>query len=78
MCWESGKTRRNIKKKALEEKNYELLEEFKIKDKVVKIVTDNEAKRHSAYKDNERVCCIAVIFHSSMVLMRCKLLRTLY
>ena len=42
-------------KESFRRKNYELLEEFKIKDKVVKIDTDNEAKRHAAYKDNERV-----------------------
>ena len=53
------------KKESFRRKDYELLEEFKIKDKVVKIVTDNEAKRHSAYKDNERVCCVALNFHSS-------------
>ena len=47
-------------------KNDELLEEFKIGEKVVKTVTDNEAKMRAAYDDSERVACLAHIFHKSV------------
>ena len=47
-------------------KNDDLLEEFKIKEKVVKTVTDNEAKMLKAYEDSERVACLAHIFHMSV------------
>ena len=47
-------------------KNDDLLDEFKISEKVVKTVTDNEAKMRAAYNDTERVACLAHIFHKSV------------
>lgn len=47
-------------------KNDELLDEFKVKGKVVKVVTDNENKMKKAYNDKEREGCIAHILHSSI------------
>ena len=48
------------------QKNDDLLDEFKVKDKVVKTVTENEAKISCAYEDEERVACLAHIFHKSV------------
>ena len=47
-------------------KNDDLLDEFEIREKVVKTATDNEAKMSAAYDDSERVACLAHIFHKSV------------
>jgi hypothetical protein len=47
-------------------KNDDLLGEFKISEKVVKTVTDNEAKMRAAYNETERLACLAHIFHKSV------------
>ena len=44
----------------------EVLEEFGIKEKVVKTVTDNENKMRAAWDDDERSGCVAHILHSSI------------
>ena len=44
----------------------EVLEDFKIKEKVVKTVTDNENKMRAAFDDDERSGCLAHIIHSSV------------
>ena len=44
----------------------EVLEDFKIKDKVVKTVTDNENKMRAAFNDDERSGCLAHIIHNSV------------
>ena len=48
------------------QKNDDLLDEFGVKEKVVKTVTDNENKMRAAYKDSERIGCLAHIFHKSV------------
>ena len=44
----------------------EVLEEYGIKAKVVKTVTDNENKMRAAFDDEERSGCVAHILHSSV------------
>ena len=44
----------------------EVLEDFKIKEKVVKTVTDNENKMRAAFDDDERSGCLAHIIHNSV------------
>ena len=44
----------------------EVLEEFEIKEKVVKTITDNENKMRAAFDDEERSGCVAHILHSSI------------
>ena len=44
----------------------EVLEDFKIKEKVVKTVTDNENKMRAAFNDDERSGCLAHITHNSV------------
>jgi hypothetical protein len=48
------------------QKNDDLLDEFKVKENVVKTVTDNKAKMHCAYEDEEKVAFLAHIFHKSV------------
>ena len=44
----------------------EVLEDFQIKQKVVKTVTDNENKMRAAFNDDERSGCLAHIIHNSV------------
>lgn len=44
----------------------EVTEEFGIKEKVVKTVTDNENKMKAAFDDEERTGCMAHIIHNSV------------
>lgn len=44
----------------------EVLEDFEIKEKVVKTVTDNENKMRAAFDDDERSGCLAHIIHNSV------------
>ena len=44
----------------------EVTEEFGIKEKIVKTVTDNENKMKAAFDDEERTGCMAHIIHNSV------------
>ena len=44
----------------------DVLDEFGIKEKVVKTITDNENKMRAAFSDEERSGCVAHILHSSI------------
>ena len=43
----------------------EVMEDFKLEEKLVKTVTDNEAKMNAAFNEEERTGCMAHIMHKS-------------